>query len=276
MEDATRMQTFRASDGIEIAYCIDDFTDPWKKADTLILLHSAMANAQRFYAWVPKLSRQYRVLRMDLRGHGASEIPPADPPLTMARLVQDAVEMMDHLGLESAHFIGNSAGGYVAQNLAMSHPSRINSALLFGSTPGLKNTQAASWLPQVAEKGLRTFLAETIDDRFDLDQTDPGVVEFFLDQCAANDTAFIGRFIGHMTTLDWSDRLGEIRCPTLIVMPGAETVGGTGNYDVMRQRIPDNEFLSYEGLPHNICDAVPDRCVDDVLAFLARRFGEKA
>ncbi len=272
MEDAGRMQTFRTSDGIDIAYCIDDVTDPWKKADTLVLLHSAMANAQRFYAWVPKLSRHYRVLRMDLRGHGASEVPPAKPALTIARLVQDTVEMLDRLGLESAHFVGNSAGGYVVQNLAMSHPSRIKSALLFGSTPGLKNTQAASWLPQVAEKGLRTFLAETIDDRFDLDQTDPGLVEFFLDQCATNDTAFIGRFIGHMTTLDWSDHLGEIRCPTLIVMPGAETVGGTGNYDVMRETIPDNAFLSYEGLPHNICDAVPDRCVDDVLAFLERRF----
>ncbi len=276
MEDATRMQKFRASDGIDIAYCVDDFTDPWRDTKTLILLHSAMANAQRFYAWVPPLARHYRVIRMDLRGHGQSDIPPADPPLTMDRLVRDVVDLMDHLDLARAHFAGNSAGGYLAQNLAMSHPSRILSACLFGSTPGLKNTQAASWLPQVAEKGLRGFLAETIDERFDLDETDPGIVEFFLDQCAENDTAFIGRFIGLMTTLDWSDRLGEIRCPTLIVMPGAETVGGTDNYDVMRETIPDMEFLAYEGMPHNICDAVPDRCAADVLAFLERRFGDQA
>jgi 3-oxoadipate enol-lactonase len=275
MEDATRMKKFRASDGIEIAYCIDDFTDPWKNTNTLVLLHSAMANAQRYYAWVPKLSRRYRVLRMDLRGHGASEIPTADPPLTMARLVQDVVDLMDHLSLESAHFVGNSAGGYVAQNLAMTDPSRIKSASLFGSTPGLKNTQAASWLPQVAVKGLRAFLTETIAERFPLNNTDPGLVQYFIDQCASNDTEFIGRFIGLMTTLDWRDRLSEIRCPTLIVMPGAETVGGTDNYDAMRKTIPDVEFISYEGMPHNICDAVPDRCVDDVLAFLERRFGNQ-
>ncbi|MDD9906245.1 MAG: alpha/beta hydrolase [Rhodospirillaceae bacterium] len=270
------METFQAGDGNAIAYCVDDFTDPWREAKTVILLHSAMANAQRYYAWVPAMARRYRVVRMDLRGHGDSAVPPADPPLSMDRLVQDVLDLMDHLQIERAHFVGNSAGGYVTQNLAMSHPERIESAALFGSTPGLKNTQAASWLPQVAEKGLRGFLAETIAERFDLDTTDPGIVEFFLDQCATNDTAFIGRFIGLMTTLDWSDRLSEIRCPTLIVMPGAETVGSTKNYDVMRDTIPDVEVVTYEGMPHNICDAVPDRCARDVLDFLERRFGDQA
>ena len=84
----------------------------------------------------------------------------------------------------------------------------------------------------------------------------------------------IGRFIGLMTTLDWSDRLGEIKCPTLIVMPGGETVGSIKNYDVMIERIPDSQAIAYEGMPHNICDAAPDRCVEDVLAFLRWRFGE--
>ena len=276
MKLAYDMETFQAGDGLELAYCVDDFTDPWQDAATVILLHSAMGNAHRYYAWVPALARRYRTVRMDLRGHGQSAVPPADPPLTMERLVQDVLDLMDHLGIESAHFVGNSAGGYVTQQIAMTHPDRIRSAMLFGSTPGLKNSQATTWLPQVAEKGLRGFLTETIADRFDLDKTDPGIVQFFIDQCATNDPEFIGRFIGHMTTHDWSDRLAEIRCPTLIVMPGAETVGGTENYDVMRETIPDMEFLAYEGLPHNICDAVPDRCVADVLAFLERRFGDRS
>ena len=38
-------------------------------------------------------------------------------------------------------------------------------------------------------------------------------------------------------------------------------------------RLPDVEVICYEGMPHNICDSLPDRCVDDVLAFLRRRFG---
>jgi 3-oxoadipate enol-lactonase len=265
---------FIASDGLRLAYVVDDFTDPWTQPSTLLLLHAAMGHTRRFYAWVPRLARHYRVVRMDLRGHGASQVPPAELPLTMERLVADAAELLDHLGCPRAHIVGNSAGGYVAQNLAFAAPTRVQSLMLFGSTPGLKHSQAATWLPRVARNGLRKFLADTISDRFPVERTDPRHIQWFLDEAAKNDTAFIGRFIGLMTTLDWTDRLHEIKCPTLVVYPGAETVGSTRVYDAMRERIPDVEVTSYEGMPHNICDSLPDRCVDDVLAFLRRRFGE--
>ena len=73
-----------ASDGIRLGYCIDDFTDPWKEAPVLLLLHAAMGSARRYYAWVPPLSRHYRVVRMDLRGHAArrSRPPIASSPWT--------------------------------------------------------------------------------------------------------------------------------------------------------------------------------------------------
>ena len=51
------MQHFRASDGLKLAYTVDDFTDPWLEAPTLLLLHAAMGHSHRFYAWVPRLSR---------------------------------------------------------------------------------------------------------------------------------------------------------------------------------------------------------------------------
>jgi pimeloyl-ACP methyl ester carboxylesterase len=264
---------FIASDGLRIAYSIDDFTDPWTQPATLLLLHAAIGHSRRFFAWVPRLSRHYRVVRMDLRGHGQSQVPPAEAPLTMKRLVDDTVELLDHLGCAHVHIVGNSAGGYVAQNLAMTSPQRVRSLMLFGSTPGLKHSQAATWLPRVAKDGLRKFLADTISDRFPVERTDPRHIEWFLDEAAKNDTAFIARFVGLMATLDWADRLHEIACPTLVVYPGAETVGSTRAYDAMRERIPDVEVISYEGMPHNICDSLPDRCVDDVLAFLRGRFG---
>lgn len=265
------MQHFRASDGLSLAYTIDDFTDPWLKAPTLLLLHAAMGHSKRYYAWVPKLCRHYRVVRMDLRGHGGSQVPAAEPPLTMERLVQDTRELLDHLGVASAHIVGNSAGGYIGQQLAMNSPERVASLMLFGSTPGLKNSQALTWIPRVARDGLRKFLAETISDRFPAG-ADPRHVEWFLDEAAKNDTVYIARFVALMASLEWSDQLHRIKCPTLVVYPGAETVGSTHNYDAMRERIPDVEVLSYEGLPHNICDSVPDRCAEDVLKFLGKRF----
>jgi 3-oxoadipate enol-lactonase len=55
-------------------------------------------------------------------------------------------------------------------------------------------------------------------------------------------------------------------------VPGAETVGGTENYQIMRAKIPNCELITYDSLPHNICDIVPDRCAADILDFLRRRF----
>jgi pimeloyl-ACP methyl ester carboxylesterase len=268
-----RVDSFTASDGAQLGYCIDDFTDPWNKTPVLLLPHAAMGSARRYYAWVPPLSRHYRVVRMDLRGHGSSEIPPADRELTLDRLVSDVAELMDHLDCPSAHIVGNSAGGYLGQQLAMNRGERVRSLMLFGSTPGLKHSQAPSWIPQIQAKGMRAFLAETIADRLPLDKVDPGLVEWFLDEAARNDPAYIGRFVLLMASFDWSDQLGRIRCPTLVVVPGAEPIGSTANYEPFRHHVEDVEMRVYEGAPHNICDAFPDRCAGDVLDFLGRRFG---
>jgi 3-oxoadipate enol-lactonase len=268
-----RVDSFTASDGVRLGYCIDDFTDPWKQAPILLLLHAAMGSMRRYYAWVPPLSRHYRVVRMDLRGHGSSQVPPADRELTLDRLVRDVIELMDHLGCAEAHIVGNSAGGYLGQQLAMNHGARVRSLMLFGSTPGLKNSQAPSWIPQIQAKGMRAFLAETIADRLPLDKVDPGLVEWFLDEAAKNDPSYIGKFVLLMASYDWSDQLHRILCPTLVVVPGAEPIGSTANYEPFRRHVKDVEMRVYEGAPHNICDAFPERCAADVLDFLGRRFG---
>jgi pimeloyl-ACP methyl ester carboxylesterase len=263
---------FVTSDDIRLSYTIDDFTDPWRPAPTLLLLHAAMGSSKRWYAMVPPLCRHYRVARLDLRGHGESQVPSTDSPLNINRLVQDTRELLDHIGAAGpVHVVGNSAGGYIGQQLAMQSPERVRSLVLFGSTPGLKESQALTWLPRVAREGLRNFLASTITDRFPAGH-DPGNVEWFLDEAAKNDAAWIGRFVGLMASQWWMEDLPRIQCPTLLVVPGAETVGHGGNYTKMQALIPDSELISYAGLPHNICDIVPDRCAADVLAFLRRRF----
>ena len=267
------MESFTTSDGMILTYDFDDFTDPWKGAPTLLLLHAAMGSARRYFGWVPHLSRDYRVVRLDLRGHGRSQVPAADQPLALERLVADVGELLDHLGLEAAHIVGNSAGGYLGQQLAMTRPERVLSLSLFGSTPGLKNSQAPSWIPQIQAKGLRGFLAETIRDRLASD-ADPGLVDWFLDEAAKNDPAYIGKFVLLMASYDWSGAVQRIGCPTLVVIPGGETVGSIANYEPFR-KLRDVEIKVYDGLPHNICDAVPDRCAEDVRDFLRRRFGGK-
>lgn len=270
------MPHFTASDKTRIAYYIDDATKPWTQPDTLLLLHPAMGSARRYFAWIPPLCGHYRVLRMDMRGHGASDVPGPESELSMHRLMQDVIELLDHIGCNSAHMAGTSAGGYIAQNLALEHPERVKSLLLFSSTPGLRQSKWPSWLPRVAEIGLRQFLAENLKGRLPVEQLDPKHIEWFLDEADKLDMAFGGRLVTLMSSLDWSDRLGELRCPTLVAKPGAAGIGNENEYDLMGERIPNVQMVTYEGLPHHLTDAVPERCVADVLAFLRWHFGAPA
>lgn len=262
------MQQFVASDGAKIAYRIDDFTKPWVEAETIVLLHSAMGCGRRFFSWIPDLAKRFRVVTPDLRGHGQSDIPAIEQSLTLERLVSDVTELMDHVGAPRAHYVGTAAGGYLAQRIALEQPERVIRLSLFGSAPGLKHSQALSWIPIVQEKGLRCFLAETITDRFPIDECDPDLVEWFLDQAGGNDPDYIARFIGLMADQDWSDEVARIRCSTMVVMPGLGKIGDHSEYAPMRA-IPKVVMRTYENTPHNVWDFMPERCVADVIDFHA-------
>src|SRR5688572_8159625 len=131
------MDKFKTSDGLELSYVVDDYTDPWHNADTVVMVHAAMGSSRRFYAWVPHLARDFRVVRMDLRGHGESN-PIGPNLLRFERLGLDVVELLDHIGAERVHLVGSSAGAYIAQSVAIQYPQRVATLACFAATPGMK------------------------------------------------------------------------------------------------------------------------------------------
>jgi pimeloyl-ACP methyl ester carboxylesterase len=262
-----------ASDGVRLAYRVDDFTDPWRTPATpVLLLHAAMGAYRRWFGWLPTLARQFPTISLDLRGHGASEIPREDQPLTVERLVEDVVGLLDALGVARAHVVGLSAGGYVGQRLAMEQPGRVATLALFASTPGLRHSQAGTWPAAIAKVGIEAFVRHGVRDRFP-ETADPGLVDWFCRQTGGNDPAFIGRFVTHMASRDWEDELPRIACPTLIVAPGHEPIGSSDQYERMAGRIPDARLELLHGQAHNIGDAAPAACVRLLLDFLAARGG---
>lgn len=122
--ETNTMDAFRTSDGLNLRYVVDDYTDPWRTPKTLLLVHAAMGSSRRFFAWVPHLARDYRVVRIDLRGHGASD-PHGAQTLTFDRLVQDIAELLDHLDVPRVHIAGSSAGAYISQGFTSRHPDRF-------------------------------------------------------------------------------------------------------------------------------------------------------
>jgi pimeloyl-ACP methyl ester carboxylesterase len=266
------MNKFKASDGLEIAYVLDDYTDPWRPADTVILVHAAMGSSVRFYAWVPHLAGDFRVARIEMRGHGATQIPGPGQQLTVERLAQDVVELADHIGARQFHVAGSSAGSTVAGKTAIDYPDRVLSFGAFACTGGIKHglQDQNSWVKRIGEKGLAAFLRDTIADRVDMKSVAPGFVDWFVAESARTPVAALERFVPMMRNFDFVSDLHRIRCPTLAVAPGGDPIHALEHYRALPQRIPDCEFVLYDGLPHNITDAAPDRCAQDYRRFLLK------
>jgi pimeloyl-ACP methyl ester carboxylesterase len=262
---------FRTSDGILIRYRLDDFTPPWRPGETVVLLHAAMGSMQRFRQWVPHLLDRYRVLRWDMRGHGDSEAPGEQGALSVPRMAQDLIEMLDHLGLRRVHLVGSSTGGIIGMQAAVTWPQRFASLASFAAIPGLRPSTGhhdyGDWTQGLEQEGVAAFLRRTIRQRFDPAQVEPGFVDWFVAESARNDPRFLARFVRMMAGGDFGDRLKEIRCPSLFVVPGADPVHSMENYAVLRS-VPDHRFIVYEGMAHNITDALPDRCAADLRRFL--------
>lgn len=121
------------SAGVKIHYTDEGAGEP------VILVHGYTANADinwRLPGIHQKLKKLFRVVTMDVRGHGLSE-KPHDPAKYGMELVNDVERLMDHLKIPRAHIVGYSMGGFITWKFATTHPDRVISAMPCG----------AAWMP---------------------------------------------------------------------------------------------------------------------------------
>lgn len=113
------------SDGFSIHYTVDGVAD----GEPVILVHGLGANIDlnwRRAGVISRIGRDYRVIAFDLRGHGLSQRS-HDPTDYGYEMVADVFRLMDHLGLESAHIVGYSLGGFIGLKAASDKPDRVRS-----------------------------------------------------------------------------------------------------------------------------------------------------
>ena len=103
-------------------------------APAVCLAHSLSSDSGIWAEQVPPLlAAGWRVLRIDMRGHGGSE--PGTGACSLADLAADVVAVLDFLGIERIHFVGLSIGGMIGQQLALDHAARLHSLMLTGTSP---------------------------------------------------------------------------------------------------------------------------------------------
>ena len=100
--------------------------------ETLVLLHGFMENLTIWNDLITHLSDEFKIIRMDLPGHGHSEI--IDDVQTMELMANAVMTTLDNASVNDFHILGHSMGGYVSLALAEHHPNRLKSLTLFFST----------------------------------------------------------------------------------------------------------------------------------------------
>lgn len=144
----------------------DDTTDGvrlhWEETGSgipVLFVHEFGGDHRSWQPQVAYLARRYRCLVYDARGYPPSDVPTDPAAYSQARAVADAVAVLDAAGVEKAHVVGNSMGGYCALHLGLSHPERARSLVVAGCGYGAHPDQAAG------------FRAESLDlaDRYERD-----------------------------------------------------------------------------------------------------------
>lgn len=113
------------------------------EAPVVCLSHSLACSSLMWEPQMPVLKERFRVLRYDTRGHGGSDAPPG--PYTLDGLGDDAVAILDVLGINRVHWVGLSMGGMIGQNLALRHPERLLSLMLCDTMSVVSEEAKPGW-----------------------------------------------------------------------------------------------------------------------------------
>lgn len=257
-------------------YVVDDHTDPWRRDVPWVVLQHGYARSHRFFqAWVPHLSRHYRVIRPDLRGFGDSpRLADPDREMTVEALLADVDAITAMIGdAGSVHYVGESLSGIMALLFAARHPGRFRSLTLLSSPLSFPEpTRRAfacglpSWIEALQTLGSRGW-AEGIGaaTRFSPD-ADPALVAWYAAESGKADVAAMIAIARFCETLDAGPVLDQVAIPVLGLYPEQGLV--TGPHEArLRAGIPHIRIHHVPTRYHAIQVMQADDCARALLAF---------
>ncbi|MEX2627312.1 MAG: alpha/beta hydrolase [Ilumatobacteraceae bacterium] len=224
----------------------------------LLVLSGSGASIETSRPLIDRLARDAEVLVHDQRGLGRTGLPRGTDAPTMADYAADAIALVDHVGWDTFAVFGVSFGGMVAQELAVTHPERVERLVLVCTSPGGQGGSSHP-LHELAdlppEERTRHELG-LVDTRFDEawlrdHPADRAIAAMMAERAAAPRTD--EERLGERLQLEsrrhhdvW-DRLDLVTCPTLIACGEHDGIAPPANSEAIHRRIANSELHRYDG-----------------------------
>ncbi len=183
----------------------------------LVLSHSLGQDHAMWDAQAADLAAHFRVLRYDIRGHGASGV--TDGAYTIAQLAGDVLALADALGIDRFAFWGVSLGGMIAQWLAIHAPERVVAVVLANTSPRPDAQRMEARRATVLAGGMASIADEVMGRFFSperLHANSPAVAESRRVLLGTDPNGYAG-CCAAVRDMDERERLGRIRCPALVI-----------------------------------------------------------
>lgn len=229
-----------------------ELTGP-KDRPIVMMSHSLGSSLRMWDAQMRTLEPHFTVLRYDLRGHGASEADSG--PYILEMLAEDAVSLLDTLGIEMVHWLGISIGGMIGQCVALSHGNRLKSLALCDTTSRIPVESQSIWqqrIDKVRRKGIQALLENTMERWFTppfLRKKPPELLVIEKEFLATTPEGYLG-CANAIRKLDYFDRLSEIGLPTLIIVGEDDLAAPVAASKAMHEQIPNSKLIVIPSASH--------------------------
>ena len=240
-------------------------------APVILMSHSLGCDLTMWDAVVPALAKTYRVVRYDSRGHGGSVV--VARPTSIAELADDALAILDDLGVERAHFVGLSMGGMIGQHFALAAPQRLDRLVIANSTSRIPPEAGPLWDERIAivrAQGCAGVVEGTLGRWFTSGFRAARPAEAARIAKLIADTPAAG-YIGcadAIRALDITARIGAIRAPTLVIAGADDPGTPPAMSEVIAATIPGARLEIIPSASHLSCIEQPETFNRLVAAFL--------
>jgi len=253
--------------GLKISYEVAG-NGPW-----LTLSHSLACDKHMWDEQMDALTKKYKVLRYDTRGHGKSEAPKG--AYTLDQLADDVHGLFGALGIERTHWAGLSMGGMIGQTFALKYPGVFQSLILADTTSRYPADAAGVWaerIKAVEAQGMEGVVEGTLARWFTepfRKSNPPGVARV----AAAIRATPVAGFVGcchALPKINVTERLKEIACPTLVIVGEQDPGTPVAMAREIHENKPGSELVIIPSAAHISNIEQPQAFTSAMLGFLER------